>query len=413
MLNKEIKSKMKKPSVLLSIIFILLPLFCFPQNPTKWRGPDQNGYYPDTGLLTEWPSGGPEVLWQYTKLGEGFSSPAFGNDRIYVSGMEERTGFVYALEEDGRLIWKAPYGTEFYSSYPGSRGTPVIDGDKLYVLSGMGHLACLSSNSGQLIWRKELFKEYGGRNTEWGLAETLLIRGDMLICTPGGREHNVIALNKTSGELIWTSKGRGEVSAYCSPLFINVGGTNLLVTHTRDNILGIDADSGKLLWSHGHTNRYSVHPNTPLYHDGKLFCFSGYGKGGPMLKLSEDGSKVSEMWFCSSMNSRMGGAILMDGRIFGSGDSDRQWQALDWETGKVLYESKEVGNGVVIAAEGLLYVYSQRGELALMKPGSSSFEVISKTRITAGSGQHWAHPVIDNGRLFVRHGNALIAYKIK
>jgi outer membrane protein assembly factor BamB len=404
---------MKKLRVIFLFIFISIPFICFPQDPTKWRGPNQNGYYPDTGLLTEWPDGGPEILWQYTKLGEGYSSPAFGNDRIYVSGMEGQTGYVYALEEDGKLLWKAPYGKEFYSSYPGSRGTPVIDGDKLFVLSGMGHLSCLSSNSGQVIWRKDLFKDFGGRNTEWGLAETLLIHDDMLICTPGGREHNVIALNKTSGDLIWSIKGRGEIPAYCSPLLVNVGGRNLMVTHTRDNILGIDADSGKLLWSHGHTNRYSVHPNTPLYHEGQLFCFSGYGKGGPMLKLNEDGSKVTELWFCGTMNSRMGGAVLMDGHIIGSGDSDREWQSIDWNTGKVKYETKEVGNGVVIAAEGLLYLYSQRGELALMKPESSSFRLISKTRVSAGSGQHWAHPVIDNGRLFVRHGNALIAYKIK
>ena len=397
----------------LTILLILIPFLSFSQNPTKWRGPDQNGYYPDTGLLTEWPVGGPEILWQYDKLGEGHSSPSFGNGRIYISGMEDQTGFVYALEQDGTLIWKAPYGTEFYESYPGSRGTPVIDGDKLYMLSGMGHLACLSSNSGKIIWRKDLFKEYGGRNTTWGLAETLLIYGDKLICSPGGREHNLIAFNKSTGEVIWTTKALGEVSAYCSPLLVEIGGRNLIVTHMADNIIGLDADTGKLLWSHKHPNRYSVHPNTPLYHDGQVFCFSGYGKGGAMLQLNEDGSKVKQLWYSETMDSRMGGAVYLDGYIYGSGDKNRQWQCIDWNTGKVVYESKEVGNGVVIAAEGMLYAYSQRGELALVKPGSSSFNIVSKIKITAGSGQHWAHPAINNGRLFVRHGNALIAYKIR
>jgi hypothetical protein len=178
-------------------------------------------------------------------------------------------------------------------------------------------------------------------------------------------------------------------------------------------VKGVDADSGKLLWNHGHTNRYSVHPNTPLYHDSKVFCFSGYGEGGAMLKLNADGSNISKMWFCQSLNSRMGGAVYIDGYMYGSGDSNREWQSIDWNTGKVIYESKDIGNGVVIAAEGLLYFYSQRGELALVKPESSSFNVISETKVSAGSGQHWAHPVINEGRLFVRHGNVLIAYNIR
>jgi len=404
---------MKNFFYVLSILLFLFPILSFSQNPTKWRGPDQNCYYPDTGLLKEWPASGPEVLWQYNKLGKGYSSPAFGNGRIYASGMEEHTGFVYAFEQDGTLIWKAPYGTEFYESYPGSRGTPVIDGDKLYMLSGKGHLSCLSSNSGRIIWRKDLFKEYDGRNAEWGLAETLLIHGDMIICTAGGREHNMMALNKSNGDIIWTTKAMGEIPAYCSPLLIEIGGRNLIITHMKDHIIGIDADSGKLLWSHSHPNKYSVHPNTPLYHDGQVFCFSGYGKGGAMLKLNEDGSKVNQIWYSETMDSRMGGAVYLNGHIYGSGDSNREWQCIDWNTGKVVYESKEIGNGAVITAEGMLYAYSQRGELALMKPEASSFEVINKIKISVGSGQHWAHPAINSGRLFIRHGNTLVAYKIR
>lgn len=404
---------MKRLFLICLLSYFLIPVFIKAQNPTKWRGPNQNGYYPDTGLLKSWPANGPEVLWQYDRLGEGYSSPAFGNGRIYVSGMENETGFIYALEQDGRLVWKAPYGKEFTAGYPGSRGTPVIDGHFLFILSGMGNLTCLSSNSGKLIWRKDLFKEFGGRNAEWGLAETLLIHGEKLICTPGGRENNIIALNKENGNLIWSSRGMGEVSAYCSPLMVNIGGRNLMITHTADHIVGLDADDGTLLWNYEHPNRYSVHPNTPLYQDGQLFCFSGYGKGGVMLKLNDNGSTVEKLWLSETMDSRIGGAVYMNGYIYGSGDDTREWQCIDWKTGKLIYESREVGNGAVIAADGLLYVYSQRGELALMKPETSSFNVISDARVSAGSGQHWAHPAINEGRLFVRHGNALIAYKIR
>jgi len=395
------------------IILVLLPFLAYPQNPTKWRGPDQNGYYNETGLLKEWPAGGPEILWQYDKLGEGYSSPAFGNGRIYISGMEDQTGYVYALEQDGTLIWKTPYGKEWLKSYPGSRGTPVIDEDRLFILSGLGRLSCFSANSGQLLWTKDLFTEFGGRNSEWGLAETVVIYGEKLICTPGGRIHNMVALNKKNGDLIWTTKAMGEISSYCTPLLLKMDGRNLLIAHTAKNIIGVDADNGEFLWNYPHVNIYDIHPNTPLYHDGQVFCFSGYGKGGVMLRLNEDGSKVTKMWFCETMDSRIGGAVYMDGYLYGSGDKSREWQCIDWLSGQMRYDSKEIGNGVVIAAEGLLYLYSQRGELALVKPGPSSFEIISETRISSGSGQHWAHPVIDNGRLFIRHGNALIAYKIK
>jgi len=404
---------MKKVAFLILFVFVLIPLFSFSQKPTRWRGPHQNGYYPETDLLKRWPEGGPEILWHYDNLGEGYSSPVFANYRIYISGMEGTTGFIYSLSNDGKMIWKAPYGKEFSASYPGSRSTPVIIGDFLYILSGQGYLTCLSAISGRIIWNKNILKEFEGRNIQWGITETLLIDGNKLICTPGGKQHNMIAVNRVNGELIWSVKGIGDKSAYCSPLLVEMAGRNLLVTHMADNIVGIDSDDGKLLWNYRHTNRYAVHPNTPLFHNNQLFCFSGYGKGGVMLELSTNGSTIAEKWFSETMDSRIGGAVFMNGFIYGSGDKNREWQCIDWDTGRVVYSSKEIGNGVVIAADGLLYWYSQRGELALVKPETSAFKIVGKTRVSLGSGQHWAHPVINDGKLFVRHGNVLIAYDIR
>jgi outer membrane protein assembly factor BamB len=353
------------------------------------------------------------VLWHYDDLGVGHSSPAFTTGKIYISAMEDQTGILYAFNQDGSLIWKVPYGTEYYESYPGSRATPVVAGDHVYMLSGKGDLACLNANTGVKIWGKNIFDEFGGRNITWGINETLIIHGNKLICTPGGTKNNVVALDKLNGSLLWSVKAKGEKSAYCSPLLVEIGGRNLLVTHTANNILGIDADKGELLWTYPQTNRYSVHANTPLYHDGQLFCFSGYGQGGVMLELNSDGSKVGKKWFSNTMDSRMGGAVLIDGYIYGSGDKNREWQCIDWETGKTVYESTEFGNGVVIAADGMLFCYSQRGEIGLVKANPSGFDLISRARVTYGKGQHWAHPVINEGRLFIRHGNSLVAYKIK
>jgi len=396
---------------IITLFLILLSNQVKSQEPTKWRGPQQ-GIYNEPGLLPSWPSNGPEIKWTFDQLGAGYSSPSFAFDKIYVSGMEETVGYIYCLSNDGKLLWKTSYGSEFHTSYPGSRATQVIAGELGYILSGTGELTCFNAQNGRPVWRKNLVNDFDARIIQWGLNETVVIHGNKLICTPGGRTHNIVALDRMTGNLIWSSKGKGEESAYCTPLSIKTGSRDLLVTHTADHIVGLDINSGELLWSYPHTNRWSVHPNTPLFYNNQLFCFSGYGKGGTMLQLNNDGSKVSKIWSGDDMDSRIGGAVFVDGKIYGSGDNNREWQCIDWDTGKVEHETKEIGNGAIIAANGLLYWYSQRGELALVKPGNGSFEIISEIRIREGSGQHWAHPAIHNGILYVRHGNALIAYNI-
>lgn len=404
---------MKYP-LILAIILSLAPLSGSLGQSTaiNWRGPAGSGIYPDKGLLKSWPASGPEIAWSYEKLGVGFSSPAISNGRLYVSGMEDETGYIYALSESGKLLWKAAYGPEFSESYPGARSTVTIAGNLLYMLSGRGRLVCMNADDGKIKWSKNLFSDFDGRNTQWGITESVVVDGDKVFCTPGGKKHNVVALNRHTGALIWSSPGKGDISAYCTPLLVKLPKRKLLVTMTANNILGLDADSGKLLWSHPQTNQYSVHANTPVYQDGAIFCFSGYGKGGVKLQFNEDGSAVTQKWFNKTLNSRIGGAVAVGGYIYGSGDTNREWQCIDWASGEQKYAAKEVGNGVVIYADGMLYLYSERGELALVKPGSSGFQVVSKTKVTGGSGQHWAHPVIYNKRLFVRHGDMLIAYKI-
>jgi hypothetical protein len=251
-----------------------------------------------------------------------------------------------------------------------------------------------------------------GTNITWGYTESLLIDGDKLFCTPGGKTNNVMALNRLTGETIWNCPGLGELSAYCSPLLIKLPARQLLVTHTAGHVLGIDASNGKLLWSFEHPNQWAVHPNTPIYSDGGLFVFSGYGQGGEKLKLSADGSSVSKEWDIKSFDSRMGGAVLIDGFMYGSGDNGRSWQCINWNTGKQEYSSTEVAKGVTIAANKTLIGYSEKGDLFMANAFPSGLKVISKTKVTLGSEQHWAHPVIDKGVLYVRHGNTLIAYKI-
>lgn len=400
-------------TVSLFFLFLFINVTLFSQTPTRWRGPNGNGIYDESGLLKEWPASGPEVIWHFEGLGEGHSSPAFANGLIYLSGMVDKTGYIFVLDYDGNLQWKVPYGEEFHESYPGSRSTPTIAGDLLYIYSGHGVLTCMDANNGDVQWRKDVFSDFDGGNIQWGVTETPVVDGDIIYITPGGKKNNVVALNRFNGNLEWSSPGEGELSAYCTPLLVELPQRKLLVTMTADHIIGLDASDGSMLWSYPQTNRYQVHANTPIYHDGGLFCFSGYGQGGVKLELSADGSTVEKAWFNDNLDSRIGGMVMVDGYLYGSGDNNREWRCVDWETGEEKYASKDIGKGVTIYADGMLYCYSDRGELGLAEATPQEFNLVSKTRVELGSGQHWSHPVIHNGRLYLRHGDALIAYKIK
>ncbi len=395
------------------ITFGIINFSSFAQVPTKWRGPHGNGIYNETGLLTKWPDSGPEIMWHFDNLGEGFSSPVFANNIIYVSGGKDEKGFISALDKNGNLLWEKEYGKEFFESYPGVRSSPTVVGDLLYIYSGYGVLTCMDSNNGAIKWQKDMLNDFDGQNIRWGVTETVVVDGDNVFVTPGGKKNNVIALNRFNGNLVWSSEGLGETSAYCTPLLIELPARKLLVTHTADHLIGLDAANGKLLWSYPHPNRWSVHANTPIYEDGGLFCFSGYGQGGEKLELSADGSSVKEVWKSEKLDSRIGGMVMVNGYLYGSGDTSREWRCVDWKTGDEKYVSKDLTKGVVIYADGMLYCYSERGELALVKATPEKFDLISRTKVELGTAQHWAHPVIDNGVLYVRHGSVLIAYKIK
>ena len=298
------------------------------QEPTRWRGPSGDGIYPETGLLKQWPANGPEILWSYENLGQGHSSAAVSSGFIYTSGMIEGKGYLFKFELDGTLVYKKSYGPEYTESWYGTRGTPVIVGEKIYLESGHGKLVCFNNSDGKILWSKNLFKDFDGKNIQWGVNETPVIDGDIIYVTPGGRKYNVVALDRHTGKLIWTSPGKRELSAYCTPVLFEHNGRKILATHTASHLIGLDAATGKMLWSQSQPNEWSVHPNTPLYHNGELYYFSGYGQGGGMLKLSADGNSVSQKWRNRTIDSRMGGAILLDGYIYASGDNNRECRCM-------------------------------------------------------------------------------------
>lgn len=400
--------------VCISLFPLIFSTLLFSQNLVQWRGPDRDGKYPETGLMKSWPANGPELVWHYDELGEGHTSAVVTNDRVYTAGTLMGTGYIFCFSNDGKLLWKVSYGDEWTVSWPGTRSTPLFYNGKLYMLSGYGKVFCMDGSTGKTIWSVDLFNSYDGRNNKWGITENLLVGGNTLFCTPGGEKNNVIALDLNAGKLVWSCAGKGEVSAYCSPMLITLPGRKVLVTQTASSILGIDASNGALLWSHPQPNKWSVHANTPCFQDGYLYCMSGYGQGGVLLKLAADGSAKQEVWRNPSPDNKMGGFIVLNGIIYGSSDLKGIWYGVDWNTGKTLFTDETLlGKGNIIYADGLLYCYSDEGEVALIKPGATGIQKISSFRVPFGEAQHWAHPVIAGGRLYIRHGNSLMVYNIK
>lgn len=397
---------------LLTILIVTFSSVLFAQENAQWRGENRDGIYEESGLLKKWPENGPKLLWHFDKLGPGHASAAVTADKIYTAGTSSENGFIIAFDHAGQQLWKKEYGKEWLESWEGVRSTPMINNGKVYMLSGYGVVYCMDATTGAALWNVDLIKDYEAQNNKWGLTENLLIDDNKLFCTAGGIDANVIALDPNTGKLLWKCKGAGEKNAYHSPMIIDLPKRKLLVTMTEKHILGIDAADGTLLWKHSQPNKWFVHANTPLYHDGFLYCVSGYGKGGVMLKLSDDGASVTEIWRNESLDVQLGGVVLVDGKLYGSGQASKKWICLDWKTGKELYSSTVLKVGNIIYADGLLYCYGQGGNVGIVDPKTENFELISSFEVPYGSKHHWAHLVIHNKRLYVRHGESLMVYSL-
>jgi outer membrane protein assembly factor BamB len=396
----------------LALVVLIISSALLAQEAQQWRGPDRNGIYPETGLLKSWPADGPELLWHFDDLGNGYSSVAVTDDAIYTSGADDYEGFVYALDHSGNLLWKSAYGKEWTESYEGSRTTPLFYDNKLYMTSGMGKIFCLSPDDGSIIWEVDLIEKYGAPNIKWGITENLAFLDDKIFCTPGGEEHNIIALDKDEGTLVWTSKAKGETSAYCSPNVIKHNGRDILLTQTAASIVALEANTGKLLWSHPQPNKWSVHANTPYYADGRVYCVSGYGQGGVAVQLADDGNSVEELWRETNIDGRMGSFVVMDGYVYGPADQGLKWYGLNWETGETIYGESMIKKGNITAADGMLYLYGEDGKIMLAEPAEGKIIEKSVFRVPHGSNQHWVFPVFADKKLYVRHGNSLMVYDV-
>ncbi len=384
----------------------------------RFRGPAGDGQFPETGLLRQWPAGGPKVAWTVKGLGQGYSSATVANGTVYVTGMDDqKQGYLFAFGIDGSAKLKVSYGPELGKqgmAVAGTRATPTIDGDRAYLVTGLGKLVIFDLAKAQVLKTIDLLEQFGAKQAQFGFAEAVLMDGQRAICTVGGTDASLVALDKDTGAVLWKTKGLSRGSGCCAPRIISYGGRRLTVTMLANAAVAVDPGTGEVVWQHEYPHRAGVQPNPPLYADGLVYVTSGMGVGGAMLSLADGSPAATPKWTAKIMDCQMQGSVALNGCIYGSAQSgNKGLVCLDWKTGRVLWNAPEIGMGVVVAADGMLYVYAPDGKMYLVKPSPAAFEPVSQFAISEGTSEHWAHPTIANGRLYVRHGDALIAYEIK
>ena len=388
---------------------------------SQWRGPQRNGISTETNLLKKWGPDGPALLWSLENIGDGHSSASISEGKIFLTGIIDNLETLTALDLEGKILWQTPFGEKWKGSYPESRSTPTVENKRVYVISGMGKVFCIAADDGKIIWSRQVFDEFDGDYPGWGIAESPLIVDNKLICTPGGDEASIVALDKMSGNVLWYTEELDEEANYCSPILIQRGGKKIIATQLADSFVGIDAENGKVLWQDEY-DEYQDDPkdiniNSPLYHDGHIFITSGYDNESAMYELSTDGKAIKRIWIDDVLDVHLGGVVVVDGYIYGSNwenNRNGNWVCLDWKSGKVQWETKWGNKGSIISAEGMLYIYEEKnGGIALVRANPQKLDIISSFKVPLGKGTHWSHPAISDGRLYVRHGDALMVYDIK
>ena len=386
----------------------------------QWRGPNRDGKSPATGLLDQWPSDGPNLVWNITGLGNGYSTPAIVGDRIYILGSEGNREFLFALSaDDGSQIWKYALGEKIDAGgFKGPKGTPTVDGNNLYAIGSDGTLACVDAESGESRWTRNLKSDFGGQHGHWAYAESPLIDGDKLVCTPGGQTA-IVALNKNTGQPIWRSPiarftGGGYTTAgYASTIAATLGGTKQYVAFLSGGVVGVSADKGEPLWRYDAPANGTANCSTPVASGNSVFAASGYNNGGGRADIvrGSGGWNAKEAYFQKKIQNHHGGFILHEGFIYGTNDSSLL--CLDWRTGDIQWQERSVGKGSISFAEGNLYVRGESGAVALVEASPNGYNEKGRFNQPDRSNKKaWAHPVVADGKLYLHDDDRLLCFDI-
>jgi len=381
----------------------------------QFHGPRRDNKSRETGLLARWPAEGPKLLWTAKGIGEGFSTVAITGGLIYTTGNVGRSTAISALDLAGKRQWQVANGPACRHEHPGTRSTPTIDAGRLYHENADGDLVCLDAKTGKAIWSRNILRDFHGRNINWGLAESLLVDGNNVICTPGGPGAGLAALDKATGRTVWVCRDTQDKPGYCSPTVIEHGGVRQIATFMARSVIGVEAATGKLLWRVEHHTPFDENITTPIYHDGRVFV-SSRTSGSMLVRLPAAGAGPSAevVWKTRAMDNQHGGVLLLDGYLYGASLRASPWGCLEFKTGKPVYGGRGIGRASMTFAEGMLYLLNHRRGVALVRPSPERFEAVSRFSIPAGGrGPSWAHPVVCGGRLYVRHSDHLHCYDVK
>lgn len=376
---------------------------------SQWRGPNRDGRSAETGLLKDWPSGGPPPIYRVSGAGVGFSSFSTSDGRLYTLGDRGSNGYVMAFDAvTGKKLWETANGKSYYNSYgDGTRGTPTVDGDRLYVMGPNGDLTCLTAATGKVIWTKNVVREFRGAVPQWGYAESPLIVDNRVLAQTGGSGASIVALDKMTGAPLWRSQS--DRAGYSSAVLAQVGGNPQAVFFTDDRALGVDVRDGTLLWHYDRANNNTANIATPVVNGNRVFVSSNYGTGAAMLELAPAGAR--EVYFTRDMMNHHSSSVLVGDHLYGF--SNAILTALRFSDGKVAWQSRSVGKGSIIYADQRLYLYSEEGVIGLAEATAAEYKEHGRFRIKTGDAPTWSHPIITNGKLIIRDQDSIYAYDIK
>lgn len=406
----------------LSITITAVSLLSLGADWPQWRGPNRDGISLETGLLKQWPDTGPKLVWQVKDVGEGFSTPAVIHDRLYmISNRGIDNEYVHALSAtDGSEIWQTRIGNSGKNTgpqYPGARGTPTVDGDVLYALGSDGDLVCLDVSNGKPRWKKNLRADFAGECGNWAYAESPLVDGDVLVCTPGGKEATIVALNKKSGEVVWKcATPEGDAAAYTSVIVVETDGIKQYVQFLAKGLVGVEAATGKLLWRYDRTAQGSpANIPTPVALENYVYSAAGRSGGGLVKLVANNGAIAAEpQYFQQKLPNAIGGFVVIDGYLYGA--SSASLLCVDFKTGEIKWQGKGVGAGSICYADGMLYLHGEKGDLALVEATPDEYREKGKftpaDQPDRGRAQAWCYPVVANGRLYIRDLGTVWCYDV-
>jgi outer membrane protein assembly factor BamB len=379
----------------------------------QWRGPNRDGVSKETGLLKQWPTNGPPLVWKASGAGGGYSSFAVVGGRLFTMGLRGDREYIIAFDvSTGKEVWATPNGSAFRNDRgDGPRGTPTIDGDRVYALGGSGDLSCLDRATGRVIWTMNVLKKFGGSNIQWGISESPLVIGDKVLVNAGGPGASIVALNKKDGSLIW--KSQSDTAGYSSAISVDAGGATEVIFFTSKRAVGLDLRDGRLLWEYPRPANDVANVATPVARGNRVFISSDYGTGGGLIEIQSNGKDVTarEVYFTKEMKNHHSSTVLVGDYLYGFSSSILT--AMRFDTGEVAWRDRSVGKGSLVYADGRLYCLSENGVVGLVEATPAGYHEKGRFQIPQGSLPTWTHPVVAGGRLYLRDQDTIFAFDVR